>query len=48
MSTSFSRRKFVQNAGMTSLAVGLSPAFIKAQAAATKNTVNIGIIGTGF
>ena len=48
MSKSFTRRQFVQNAGLGSLAIGLSPAYIKAQANASMNTVRIGIIGTGF
>jgi hypothetical protein len=47
-SNSVSRRKFVQNAAMTSIAMGLHPSIIKAQANAAKDKVRIGIIGTGF
>jgi len=48
MSKPTSRRQFVQNASMTSLAIGLSPAFIKAQSSTKMDSVRIGIIGTGF
>lgn len=48
MSKPTSRRQFVQNASMTSLAIGLSPALIKAQSSTKMDTVRIGIIGTGF
>ena len=48
MSNKLSRRKFVQNAGITSMALGLSPQFIKAQSPSKKDTIRIGIIGTGF
>ena len=48
MSKPTSRRQFVQNASMTSLAIGLSPALIKAQSSTKMDTVKIGIIGTGF
>jgi hypothetical protein len=48
MSKPTSRRQFVQNASMTSLVIGLSPAFIKAQSSTKMDTVRIGIIGTGF
>ena len=48
MSTNLSRRKFVQDAGLTSMAIGLSPKFIKAQASVKKDKVRIGIIGSGF
>jgi len=47
-SNSVSRRKFVQNAAMTSIAMGIHPSIIKAQANAVKDKVRIGIIGTGF
>jgi hypothetical protein len=43
-----SRRQFVQNTGLSAMALGLSPELIKAQASAKKDKVNIGIIGTGF
>ena len=48
MSNPVSRRKFVQEASLTTMALGLSPQFIKAQSSAKKDTVRIGIIGTGF
>ena len=48
MSKSVSRRQFVQNAGLSTMAIGLSPQFIKAQGNATKDKVRVGIIGTGL
>ena len=39
MSKSVSRRQFVQNAGLSTTAIGLSPQFIKAQGNATKDKV---------
>lgn len=48
MSKPTTRRQFVQKASLTSLAIGLSPAIIKAQSSAKMNTVRLGIIGTGF
>jgi hypothetical protein len=48
MSSHSSRRKFVQDAGLASIALTLSPKFIKAQSNAKKDIVKIGIIGTGF
>ena len=48
MSKQVSRRKFVQDAGLTYMAIGLSPKFIKAQSSVKKDKVRIGIIGTGF
>ena len=41
MASNLSRRKFVQNAGLTSIALGLSPELIKAQANAIKDKVEI-------
>ena len=43
-----SRRKFVQDAGLASIALSLSPQFIKAQSNTQKDIVKIAIIGTGF
>ena len=43
-----SRRKFVQDAGLASIALSLSPQFIKAQSSAKKDIIKIGVIGTGF
>ena len=43
-----SRRKFVQDAGLASIALSLSPQFIKAQSNAKKDIIKIGVIGTGF
>ena len=43
-----SRRKFVQDAGLASIALSLSPQFIKAQSNAKKDILKIGVIGTGF
>ena len=48
MPNNVSRRKFVQDAGLTTMALGLSPQFIKAQSNAKKDKVRLGIIGTGF
>ena len=48
MPTNVSRRKFVQDAGLTTMALGLSPQFIKAQSSAKKDKVRLGIIGTGY
>ena len=48
MSKSVSRRKFVQDASLTTMAIGLTPQFIKAQSNVVKDKVRIGIIGTGF
>ncbi len=48
MSRDLSRRKFVQDAGLTTMALGLNPRFIKAQASAKKDKVRVGIIGTGY
>lgn len=48
MSSHSSRRKFVQDAGLASIALSLSPQFIKAQSNAKKDIVKIAIIGTGF
>lgn len=48
MSNALSRRKFVQNASFTTMALGLSPQFIKAQSSAKMDKVRVGIIGTGF
>ena len=48
MASNLSRRKFVQNASLTSIALGLSPELIKAQANANKDKVRIGIIGAGY
>ena len=48
MSKDVSRRKFVQDAGLTTMALGLSPQFIKAQSSAKKDKVRLGIIGTGY
>jgi hypothetical protein len=43
-----SRRQFVQNTGLSAMAIGLSPEIIKAQSNAKMDKVRIGIIGTGF
>jgi hypothetical protein len=43
-----SRRKFVQDAGLASIALSLSPQFIKAQSNTQKDIVKMAIIGTGF
>jgi hypothetical protein len=48
MAKDVSRRKFVQQAGLTTMALGLNPMFIKAQSSAKKDKVRIGIIGTGY
>ncbi len=48
MASNMSRRKFVQNTGLTTMALGLNPQFIKAQSKAIKEVVRIGIIGTGM
>ncbi len=48
MAKDVSRRKFVQDAGLTTMALGLNPMFIKAQSSAKKDKVSIGIIGTGY
>ena len=48
MAQDLSRRKFVQDAGLTTMALGLNPMFIKAQSSAKKDKVRIGIIGTGY
>ena len=48
MNTGVSRRKFVQYAGLTTMAIGLSPQIIKAQSSAKKDIVRLGIIGTGL
>ena len=48
MSSHSSRRKFVQDAGLASIALSLSPQFIKAQSNTQKDIVKIAIIGTGF
>jgi predicted dehydrogenase len=48
MAKDLSRRKFVQDAGLTTMALGLNPMFIKAQSSAKKDKVKIGIIGTGY
>ena len=48
MAKNLSRRKFVQNAGLSSIALGLSPQFIKAQSNTKMDKVRIGIIGTGY
>jgi len=48
MSKSVSRRKFVQDASLSTMAIGLTPQFIKAQSNVVKDKVRIGIIGTGF
>ena len=48
MANHLSRRKFVQDAGLTSMAIGLTPKFIKAQSSVKKDVVRIGIIGTGY
>ena len=42
------RRKFVQDAGLASIALSLSPQFIKAQSSSKKDTIKIAVIGTGF
>ena len=41
MAKNLSRRKFVQNAGLSSIALGLSPQFIKAQGTAKMDKVRI-------
>jgi hypothetical protein len=48
MSNHLSRRKFVQDAGLTTMALGLSPQVIKAQSNAKMDKVRIAIIGTGY
>lgn len=48
MSSTLNRRKFVQNAGLGTIALGLSPEFIKQKANAQKDLVRLGIIGTGY
>jgi hypothetical protein len=48
MSNPVSRRKFVQDASLTTMALGLSPQFIKAQSSVKKDIVRLGIIGTGY
>jgi len=48
MAKGVTRRKFVQDAGLTTMALGLHPMFIKAQSSAKKDKVRIGIIGTGY
>jgi len=48
MAKDLSRRKFVQDAGLTTMALGLNPMFIKAQSNAKKDKVRVGIIGTGY
>ena len=48
MAKDLSRRKFVQDAGLTTMALGLNPMFIKAQSSAKKDKVRVGIIGTGY
>jgi len=48
MAKDVTRRKFVQDAGLTTMALGLHPMFIKAQSSAKKDKVRIGIIGTGY
>jgi hypothetical protein len=45
MSNPVSRRKFVQDASLTTMALGLSPQFIKAQSSVKKDIVRLGIIG---
>lgn len=48
MAKDVTRRKFVQDAGLTTMALGLHPMLIKAQSSAKKDKVRIGIIGTGY
>ena len=48
MSNPLSRRKFVQDAGLTTMALGLSPQVIKAQSSAKMDKVRVAIIGTGY
>lgn len=48
MSNSVSRRKFVKDASLSSMAIGLTPQLIKAQANVVKDKVRVGIIGTGL
>ena len=48
MPNSLSRRKFVQDASLSTMAIGLTPQFIKAQSSAKMDKVRVGIIGTGF
>ena len=48
MAKDLTRRKFVQDAGLTTMALGLNPMFIKAQSSAKKDKVRVGIIGTGY
>ena len=48
MPTQPSRRKFVQDAGLASLALSLSPQFIKAQSNAKKDILKLAVIGTGY
>ena len=48
MPSSVNRRKFIAQSSMASLAVGYSLSGIRAFAAANKNRVRVGIIGTGM
>jgi FlaA1/EpsC-like NDP-sugar epimerase len=48
MRNKVSRRNFVQNTGLATMAIGLSPQFIMDQSTAKMDKVRLGIIGTGY